>query len=182
MSNTIYYESLGWQGLLVEPGDAYFKIATKKRKAWVFHGAISPSKGSMQLHFTDDGVFGRENGTSSREVQAEPLEKLIRAIDSDRRTVDFWSLDIEGGECKVLESTDFQKLQVGILMIEMNKGREHINCIHSLMERNGFQDIGRTQLDHVFINPQYMQERGLSLPEHIDGMYAYSNRILLDWP
>ena len=182
MSNTIYYESLGWQGLLVEPGDAYFKIATKKRKAWVFHGAISPSKGSMQLHFTDDGVFGRENGTSSREVQAEPLEKLIRAIDSDRRTVDFWSLDIEGGECKVLESTDFQKLQVGILMIEMNKGREHINCIRSLMERNGFQDIGRTQLDHVFINPQYMQERGLSLPEHIDGMHAYSNRILLDSP
>jgi len=182
LSNTIYYESLGWQGLLVEPGDAYFKIATKKRKAWVFHGAISPSKGSMQLHFTDDGVFGRENGTSSREVQAEPLEKLIRAIDSDRRTVDFWSLDIEGGECKVLESTDFQKLQVGILMIEMNKGREHINCIHSLMERNGFQDIGRTQLDHVFINPQYMQERGLSLPEHIDGMHRYSNRILLDSP
>ena len=177
LSNTIYYESLGWQGLLVEPGDAYFKIATKKRKAWVFHGAISPSKGSMQLHFTDDGVFGRENGTSSREVQAEPLEKLIRAIDSDRRTVDFWSLDIEGGECKVLESTDFQKLQVGILMVEMNKTPENSRCILAVMERNGFQDIGKTLdlgsgvLDHVFINHQYVQERGLSIPEHIDGLH-----------
>ena len=98
MSNTIYYESLGWQGLLVEPGDAYFKIATKKRKAWVFHGAISPSKGSMQLHFTDEkiGQLSHQDETSSRQVQAEPLEQLA----------------IEGGECKVLESTDFQKLQV----------------------------------------------------------------------
>ena len=116
---------------MVEPGDAYFKIATKKRKAWVFHGAISPSKRSMLLHFTDEkhGEESHEDATSSRQVQAEPLEKLIRAIDSDRRTVDFWSLDIEGGECKVLESTDFQKLQVGILMVEMNKTPEN-NRLH----------------------------------------------------
>jgi len=177
LSNTIYYESLGWQGLLVEPGDAYFKIATKKRKAWVFHGAISPSKGSMLLNFTDeeDGAFSHQDGTSSSQVQAEPLEKLIRAIDSDRRTVDFWSLDIEGGECKVLESTDFQKLQVGILMVEMNKSPENNRCILSVLERNGFQDLGKMKIDHVFINQQYMQEHGLSLPERIDG-------ILLDSP
>lgn len=179
LSNTIYYESLGWQGLLVEPGDAYFKIASKKRKAWVFHGAISPSNGSMLLHFTDEenGAFSHEDATSSRQVQAEPLEKLIRAIDSDRRTVDFWSLDIEGSECEVLASTDFQKLQVGILMVEMNKTPENNRCILAVMERNGFQDIGKTLdlsskvLDHVFINHQYVQERGLSLPEHINGLH-----------
>eukprot|EP00434_Breviolum_minutum_P037974 symbB.v1.2.033672.t1/scaffold4216.1/size42974/3 len=179
MSNTIYYESLGWQGLLVEPGDAYFKIATKKRKAWVFHGAISPSKGSMQLHFTDEkiGQLSHQDETSSRQVQAEPLEKLIQAIDSDRRTVDFWSLDIEGGECKVLESTDFQKLQVGILLVEMNKTPEKSACIRSVLERNGFQDIGKTQnfksmvIDHVFINQQYVQKRGLSLPKHLHGLH-----------
>jgi len=172
-SNTIYYESLGWQGLLVEPGHAYFKIATKKRKAWVFHGAISPSKRSMLLNFTDEkhGEYSHQNGTSSRQVQAEPLEKLIRAIDSDRRTVDFWSLDIEGGECKVLESTDFQKLQVGILLVEMNKTPENNACIRSVMERNGFQDIGKLLIDHVFINQQYVQERGLSLPKHLHGQH-----------
>ena len=196
-SNTIYYESLGWQGLLVEPGRAYFKIATKKRKAWVFHGAISPSKGSMQLNFTDrkEGRLSHQDETSSRQVQAEPLEKLIRAIDSDRRTVDFWSLDIEGYECKVLESTDFQKLQVGILLVEMNKTPENNACIRSVMERNGFQDIGKTQddierpdkrhrvIDHVFINQQYVQKRGLSLPKHLHGLHWDSNRpILLDSP
>lgn len=176
-SNTIYYESLGWQGLLVEPGDAYFKIATKKRKAWVFHGAISPSKGSMLLNFSEEqqrrkgGLFNHEDATSSRQVQAEPLEKLIHAIDSDRRTVDFWSLDIEGSECKVLESTDFQKLQVGILMIEMNKTPEKDRCIRSVMESNGFQDLGMMLIDRVFINPQYVQERGLSLPKHIHGLH-----------
>ena len=133
----------------------------------------------MLLHFTDEqnGAFSHEDATSSRQVQAEPLEKLIRAIDSDRRTVDFWSLDIEGSECEVLESTDFQKLQVGILMVEMNKTPETNRCILAVMERNRFQDIGKTLdlgskvLDHVFINLEYVQERGLSLPEHIDGLH-----------
>ena len=125
----------------------------------------------MLLNFTDEkhGELSHQNGTSSRQVQAEPLEKLIRAIDSDRRTVDFWSLDIEGGECKVLESTDFQKLQVGILLVEMNKAPENNACIRSVMERNGFQDIGKLVIDHVFINQQYVQERGLSLPKHLHG-------------
>ena len=102
-------------------------------------------------------------------VPSEPLEKLIRPIDSDRRTVDFWSLDIEGGECKVLESTVFQKLQVGILLVEMNKTPENNACIRSVMERNGFQDLGKLLIDHVFINQQYVQERGLSLPKHLHG-------------
>ena len=145
----------------------------------MFHGAISPSKGSMQLNFTDrkEGRLSHQDETSSRQVQAEPLEKLIRAIDSDRRTVDFWSLDIEGYECKVLESTDFQKLQVGILLVEMNKTPENNACIRSVMERNGFQDIGKTQnsksrvIDHVFINQQYVQKRGLSLPKHLHGLH-----------
>ncbi len=144
----------------------------------MFHGAISPSKGSMQLHFTvHAGLGSHEDAASRRQVKAEPLDKLIRAIDSDRRTVDFWSLDIEGSECKVLESTDFQKLQVGILLVEMNKTPENNRCILSVMERNGFQDIGKMLdshsevIDHVFINQKYVQERGLSLPEHIDGLH-----------
>ena len=51
-------------------------------------------------------------------VQAEPL---VAAISPTRTTVDFWSLDIEGAECDVLQTTDFEKITVGIFLIEMNK-------------------------------------------------------------
>jgi len=126
-------EMSGWQGLLVEPGREYYKMSGKHRKAYAFHGALSPSTEPMTLEFLDEGSIGlghfedvdhnsAQPGLQTKfDVQAEPLERLLRAVDPSRSTVDFWSLDIEGSEGMVLESTDFTKIEVGVLMVETNK-------------------------------------------------------------
>ena len=123
ISNTLYYESIGWQGLLIEPGDDYGNLRKKNRKAWSFHDALSPTGKSEMVKFAVDkhavGEMIKSNAKGN--VQAEPLAKILAAISPTRTTVDFWSLRIEGAECDVLQATDFEKITVGILLIEMNK-------------------------------------------------------------
>lgn len=178
-SNTIYYEWRGWQGLLVEPSREYYHIADKRRKAYVFHGALSPKSESTKLGFWDsaDGLSHVDAELPSQ-VQAEPLEQLLHAVDPNRKTVDFWSLDIEGSEGPVLESTNFSSIEVGVLMIEYTLGNiENQERIAAAMSKNGFTDIGRTEclpglyLDHVFLNEAYFRKRGLAVPGRISGLY-----------
>lgn len=42
--------------------------------------------------------------------------------------IDFWSLDVEGGELDVLQSIDFTKLSVGVLMVETDGARVQAGC------------------------------------------------------
>jgi len=74
----------------------------------------------------------------------------------------------------VLESTDFSQVEVGVLIIEMNKGEENNKRIRKVMDANNFRDIAGTiynergfpeVLDHVFVNPKYFEKRGLKVPE-----------------
>ena len=177
MSNTILYESLGWKGLLIEPGPAANDILFKHRKAWVFHGALSPTGNSSTFGLTLEGPFSHYDDSAKVKVSAEPLSKILAAIEPSVKRVDFWSLDIEGSECDVLSSTDFEQLQVGIMLIEMNKSEQGNRCIEQVMERNGFRDLGSTHdkdglvLDHVFINKAYAEEHQLTIPERISGLY-----------
>lgn len=175
-SNTIFFEARGWRGLLVEPGPEYEAIAAKCRKVHTFHGALSPTRSSERLHFqaTSDGL-GHSESRAGFIVQAEPLERLLAAVNPSLKTVDFWSLDIEGAEAMVLEATDFEQIEVGVLLVEMNKSPENNARISAVMEKSGFVDIGRTSydggyLDHVFANPTYFSRRGLPMPSHVPGL------------
>ena len=73
----------------------------KNRKAWSFHGALSPT--GVDKHAVGEIIKSNAKG----KVQAEPLAKILAAISPTRTTVDFWCLDIEGAECDVLQTTDF---------------------------------------------------------------------------
>ena len=153
-SNTLYYESIRWQGLLIEPGNDNGNLRKKNRKAWSFHGIVAHVLGQI--------VKSNAKGN----VQAEPLAKILAAISPSRTTVDFWSLDIEGAECDVLQTTDFEKITVGILLIEINKvgGR-----VSNVMRERGFVPVGHVAIDDLFVNPKYMENKGLVIPESLKG-------------
>jgi len=170
-SNTVLLEKdLGWSGLLVEPDPRFFdKILSKHRHAYAFNGCLAPSGRAGNVSFSFHVPFGlsqiRDGGSLA--VQAQPLEALMKA--AGRNVVDFWSLDIEGSEGPVLKTTDFSKVEVGVLLIEMNKGEQNNKEIREVMNREGFQEIGHTNydggiLDYIFINPKYFQKRNLPVP------------------
>lgn len=179
-SNSLFYELSGWTGLLVEPDPkAYAVLKTKHRRAYVFNGCLSPTGQAETLHFSASptlglsAIEGMDDVKQSREyeVKAQPLHKLMEA--AGHSTIDFWSLDIEGSESKVLQSTDFSKVEVGVLMIEMNKNGDNNNGIRDVMNKQGFQDIGHSNydqgiLDHIYVNPKYFQKRNMPVPTKND--------------
>jgi hypothetical protein len=175
-SNTLSYElQYGWTGLLIEPNPKTFSgIARKHRHAYAYNGCLSPSGKAGTLRFDVVGLGGTSHisDTGGYTVKSQPLHALMEAI--GRSTVDFWSLDIEGSESAVLHSTDFSKVEVGVLLIEMNKNGANNDGIREVMQREGFQDIGHSNynegpgqagwLDHIFVNPKYFLKRGLAVP------------------
>lgn len=181
-SNTLYYEMKhGWSGLLIEPNPRLFvNLTAKHRRAYAFNGCLSPDGQAKNVQFADSFVgAGRgsiKTGQNDNDavdksyffgVEAWPLHALLEAV--GRRTVDFWSLDIEGSEGSVLLNTDFSKVEVGVLLVEMNKNGKNDNDVYEAMQRAGFKEVGHTcydkgKLDGIFINPNYFKERNLEVP------------------
>lgn len=183
-SNSLFYELHGWSGLLVEPDPLNAAaIRSLSRNAYFFHGCLSPSgrteEALMQKSFNWEvgslyrysfrDTFKKVNTYS---VVAISINSLMTAI--GRHTIDFWSLDIEGSEGAVLETTDFARLEIGVLLIEMDKATENNNRVNQVMAQNGFNRIGFTwdsynkqRLDGVFVNPRYFEARGVQVPTHI---------------
>jgi len=188
-SNTLFLERAhGWNGLLIEPSNVeYPRLVEKNRKCYSWQGCLSPTGRSEDVQFLDEGN-GRSKvgkGEETMTVQAESLLSLLQGInkDSNVHTVDFWSLDIEGSEPPVLETTDFQAIEFGVLMIEMNKSEESNKRIRKVMQENNFREIGGTRydvpggiLDFVFVNPAYFEARGISIPERVEKLTPPGDR------
>lgn len=186
-SNTLFLErEKGWNGILIEPSNGeYPGLLEKKRKCYSWHGCLSPTGKREVVQFLDtaDGLSQIDNTTEGTTVKAESLLSLLQVLDNESvaHTVDFWSLDIEGSEGSVLESTDFQAIEFGVLMIEMNKGRKNNERIRAVMKANHFLEIGGTKygevepLDIVFVSPKYFEARGMAVPHEVEGLMPPSS-------
>merc|ERR1719491_64187 len=175
-SNTLMYEkSYNWRGLLVEPDPRYIPdIKIKHRRAYLFDGCLSPSDHAMQLSFEMNDIPGQskiagqimsDDAHGLWEAEAQPLHVLLDAI--GQKTVDFWSLDIEGSEGTVLQHTDFSKFEVGIMLVETDKNDDNDAMILDVMNKQGFVVIGVIGIppqDTIFANPKYFEKRNMSLP------------------
>lgn len=174
-SNTLALEKkLGWTGLLVEPSpEAFATLESKNRKAYLFNGALSTTNEVEELTFHQGGYEGQGGGLEDDiggkgfSVLAAPLLEVLKAVQPENPfVIDFWSLDIEGSEGKVLQGTDFSQIEVGILLIEMNKSEENNALVKQVMQENGFIDLGSPDhVDNIFVNPKYFAKRNLPVPE-----------------
>mmetsp|Transcript_88860 Transcript_88860/g.167449 ORF Transcript_88860/g.167449 Transcript_88860/m.167449 type:complete len:348 (+) Transcript_88860:45-1088(+) len=179
-SNTLLYElKYGWTGLLVEPDPTYLpQLQAKRRRAYLYPGCLSPSNVSMTIQFQiGQGGLSKVNGGGSYSVQAQPLHELLAPI--GQATVDFWSLDIEGSEGAVLQNTDFTKVEVGVLLIEVNSNPANTKLVSDVMAREGFLTIGHTNynegvLDNIYVNPKYFEKRSLPVPS--SSLLGFANR------
>jgi len=172
-SNTLFWEKQGWTGLLVEPSTKYFP--PKNRNAYFFEGCISPTAYETTLSFQNGpGGTGHLDkfGSGAKEggivqVQAVPLHALLEAA-GKQKTVDYWSLDVEGSEASILKVTDFKKVEVGVILVEMDhEAHDNLKGIQQVMDQDGFKEVGHSNTgcrDRIFVNPAYFAKRKLSLP------------------
>lgn len=149
-SNTYALEKhLGWRGTLVEPDPYQFKILEQARSGnSLLHAAISPNGGSESFRLRRvgqlsalEGYEGSDMHTKARmeskdfaKVSGISLTRLLSA-----RAYDYFSLDVEGAELKIMQSIDWDVVQKPqVLTVEHNFRDEDRSALTRLLTDQGY--------------------------------------------
>ena len=173
-SNTLLLEKeRGWDGLLVEANPYLYKqMLEKNRKCYMINCCISNDEPEMTFLLADaltaagnvlskehkDRIDKEENTSLSSMHYGESVKtqcfSLMDILDViGRRHIDYFSLDVEGGEMYILKSIDFDKLDITFFTIETD---QHRYDILKFMEEKGYD------LKHNILGDDVFKKRGLN--------------------
>jgi FkbM family methyltransferase len=139
-SNSLFFELYrNWTGLLIEPQPTMFQLLkNKNRKSFAINACISGRLAKVSKFLVYAGLSGlddeldkdhynriKENSKRSH-VQVQTiyvpcfsLNTILLAL-GGINSIDFFSLDVEGSEMKVLENLDLKTLHIDTFAIEHN--------------------------------------------------------------
>ena len=168
-SNTLFFEkNLGWNGVLIEPTNQYNDLIKYRPNCYNFNYAISDKEG--ELEFLGNHALGGlvESMTDIHrkawnldsyglpyKVKSIPIYKLLENLNIDK--VDFFSIDVEGGELEVLSTYDW-KIPTYVILIEISKQdlvREE-KC-RILLREKGFEFDSIIGINEIWVNKNYQK-------------------------
>lgn len=188
-SNTYSYEhALGWKGILVEaqPGNgAELRKANRSRVAIFTTAAcrIPDLASPGQLRFSNHGgpvatdldaaapsfleAWAGAFGEGYVPVPCVPLQYLIDS--TGLWDIDFFSLDVEGGERIVLETVDLERTNIKVLMVELDEHNPEKNeWVRQHLTTAGFVNLGGefmiNKRNEVFLNPRFEEIKAARPP------------------
>lgn len=129
-SNSLYFElEREWTGLLIEPVPSLYQLlVSKNRRVYSINACIAQKKPTVSKFRIYDALSGRFSEMSDTHnkrmgdnyvfiyVPCFSLNTILKAINV--KNVDYFSLDLEGGEWDVLSSLDFRKYDIKSFSIE----------------------------------------------------------------
>jgi FkbM family methyltransferase len=169
---------LGWNGICVEPHDAYFRTLQRLRSCEKDHRCLwsrtgdtvefvsydeDPARSGIRS-FDSNATWAARRGargvTSRKETVA--LEDLLDQHGAPL-TIHYLCLDVEGAERTILEPFDSDgRYRVLAISVEGNKCDDLLTSRGYLRVRNPYQ--GR-EIDHYFVHPELREQaRDLLLP------------------
>merc|ERR1712086_1069934 len=174
LSNTFMLEKCaGWHGLLIEPSLAFHKISNfRSNESNIILNQAICGEVDGRVKFTkssaDDlnkvAVSGRPEffadnfaltfHENKRPDQIEtvdvPCNPMAHILEKNQIThIDFWSLDVEGGEVSVLQTVDFTAVEISVILIEnaeddeSDRKRKLVAEMHEILKRGGMQPLAR---------------------------------------
>ena len=175
LSNTLFFErSLGWNGLCVEPNPAFHDRIRAVRKADLEPSALGTVDQEMLflcagdlggiLRYLDTNHIKRceelystashlkKENLGVRWIRARPIMDILGERGIDR--IDYFSLDIEGGEYQILETIDYSKVHINSMTVKSQYGGDQ--KIKALLEGNGLQFVRRMEADLIFVNRNFI--------------------------
>lgn len=167
-NNTYLLEKNGWNGIAIEPQDELRKLWPQNRKAQCLDYVIGPE--GKEVTFIEG--MGDEHGVSGikgfNKVSTNNGKEIIKKqrrldeilIENNLTNVDYLSIDVEGYEMSVLESIDFNKINIKILGVENDLGFDKIPFIGKKLG----SELGNKEIR------QYLKDKG----------YKYVGRIICD--
>lgn len=121
-SNTLMFEQcLGWNGLLIEANPKSFTKLRENRPCAITVGeaACKVDDGPTLRMAGNEGVASIVKDDAKDnvvEVPCRPLSQMLEENGIDR--INFFSLDVEGAELAVLQTLDWEKVKIDVLMVE----------------------------------------------------------------
>ena len=160
LSNTKYFEDMGWEILCVEPNPLLVEEAKKIRKRWV-QAACGPED-SDSVTFTALGeypwaggsgftpeVINGQHGLKKTEYQV-PMRTLNRLLtEAGFPRLDLLSVDVELYELEVLAGIDLLRWGPYIIIME-SLSVEKTSKITDYLYKNSYDFICVREFDHVF--------------------------------
>jgi hypothetical protein len=155
-----------WTGILIEPIPSFFqKLLTKKRHVFALNACIGgklplvakfriASSLSVRLSQMTDNLdksikmLNLENGGYVY-VPCFSLQTVLKALEIEN--VDYFSLDVEGGEWSVVESLDLTRINIKTFSIEYNWVDESKRKITNHLSSKGYKLTKTDGLDIYFI-------------------------------
>lgn len=173
-SNSYYFEKeLGFHTILIEPDKFAFKKMIKNRpKSICFNTAVSNSDEPF-LEFMGFGFTGglRESMATAN-IEKFHKRQIIHKVYNTKMSnilnkvkapyIDYFSLDVEGGELGVLESIDWKNISIYLFSIELDgHNEEKDEKVRDILRNNGFIYKHRVHSDEYWINPNYPRKERL---------------------
>ncbi|TMJ01365.1 MAG: FkbM family methyltransferase [Alphaproteobacteria bacterium] len=122
----IFYDR-GWNGINIEPGSAFDRLAAARPRDINLKVAILDERGTVTFveNTADPGAshidssVGAEHGgkTQSYSVPCDRLDHVL-AEHADGRIINFMKIDAEGSETRILRSTNWREIRPRVLLIE----------------------------------------------------------------
>ncbi|UCE93161.1 MAG: FkbM family methyltransferase [Flavobacteriaceae bacterium] len=161
-NNTYVLEKLfGWTGICIEPNPQFFQKLRSTRKCIVDSSVISNKNEKVQFRI-DNGMLGgiidddTDNNFRIRGEQlvtaetiildALPLNELLDRYHAPV-TIDYFSLDVEGSEERIISSIDFQKYHFLCLTIERPTPK-----VNKILFENGYLFVKNYKYDSFYVH------------------------------
>jgi FkbM family methyltransferase len=156
LSTTLYFETIGWKCLLIEPIPEFIEKIRRKRTCAVYDCAASSEEGDATFFVTENAEALSTLAITEDQKKRIATEKApIREIRVKKRTldsilmqsgfteIDFITIDVEGHELDVLHGFTIEKHSPRIIIIEDNTGQVDRE-VPRFMECKGYCNFLRT--------------------------------------
>lgn len=170
----------GWSGICVEPNDQLFARLVSHRRARCIHACLFDRKGDVEF-LEAGGVYGgivqtydpqhlaftrrvieERHGTATENLapvrkSAIPLGELLET-ERAPSIIDYWSLDTEGSELRILESFPWDRYRVRVLTVEHNCAPVRVD-LHDLLTRRGMVRVRDLGIDDGYVHRSELHNR-----------------------
>ena len=159
-STTWYYEKyLNWRGVLIEPiPSVFYELKKNRNKNNFFENCALTDKHSTNKNKnfyynekdTLTGSLEEKEKTNKIEVKLKTFDQVFENINySDK--INFFSLDVEGSEIKVLNGINFDKYDIEYLLIET----DNFKNLKNFLDKKNYEFLKRLSNYKFSDRPDY---------------------------
>lgn len=158
-SNTYYFYLRKWRGICIDPNPELTSLYRKYRPNDIFINAGIGDKNTKMDYFMFDESsmntfsinFIEQHHLESKIVKQTPvpvlsLKDVLGQNLRGSERIDFFDIDVEGGDLEVLKTNDWKKYRPKVIIIEsdLNIKKDITSEIVKYLETKGYKLIGKT--------------------------------------